>query len=131
MGNAQEALKYYFKTSFLNDHKHRSWRPIAWCSFLTGNYEQSCNYYSQIVTQTSPTAQDFLNYGHVLLASAQRKQAIEQYRSAITTLNGDVTRFVDMFRTDMSLLRDKGVTLDDIHLSIDSAIMLYNNSLKQ
>ena len=131
MGNAQEALKYYFKTSFLNDHKHRSWRPIAWCSFLTGNYEQSCNYYSQIVTQTSPTAQDFLNYGHVLLASAQRKQAIEQYRSAITSLNGDVTRFVEMFRTDMSLLRDKGVTLDDIHLSIDSAIMLYNNSLKQ
>ncbi len=131
LGQTDEALKYYFKTSFLNDSKHKSWRPIAWCSFLNGNYEQSCKYYSQIVLQDSPSAQDFLNYGHALLASGNHKDAIANYYSALVNLNGDFNKFVDMFRTDIPVLAGKRVPHDVIALAIDSAILQYKNNFPQ
>ena len=34
-----EALKCFFKVDYLDNKSHKAWRPIAWCSFLTGKYD--------------------------------------------------------------------------------------------
>ena len=37
-GRIEEALKYFFKVDYLASKGERTMRPIAWCSFLIGNY---------------------------------------------------------------------------------------------
>ncbi len=57
-----EALKCFFKVDYLDSKSHKAWRPIAWCSFLTGKYDQARNYYKKIL-DNQPNAQDLLNTG--------------------------------------------------------------------
>lgn len=48
-GRIEEALKYFFKVDYLASKGERTMRPIAWCSFLIGNYSQSVDYYNRIM----------------------------------------------------------------------------------
>ena len=49
-GRIEEALKYFFKVDYLASKGERTMRPIAWCSFLIGNYSQSVD------TASSPSS---------------------------------------------------------------------------
>ena len=56
-GRIEEALKYFFKVDYLASKGERTMRPIAWCSFLIGNYSQSVDYYNRIIAK-QPGAND-------------------------------------------------------------------------
>lgn len=117
-GNAAEALNNYFKADLIDEASHKAWRPIAWCSLLTGNYEQSEKYYRKITESDTPTAQDMLNHGHLLLCAGRVKEAVEAYRRAA---RADRAAFASSIANDAHYLAERGVSEADLHLAADAA----------
>lgn len=118
MGNTNDALQYYYKADFLNGAKHRAWRPIAWCSFITGNDERALNYYDKIINEDTPTAQDYLNRAHVLLCTKRITEAISNYKKSLE-IEGNAHSFREAFFNDAKHLSQRGITNNDMALIID------------
>lgn len=113
-----EALKCFFKVDYLDNQSHKAWRPIAWCSFLTGKYDQARNYYRKI-TDRQPNAQDLLNAGHTEWALQNIKGALDYYRQAVQMENGDFSKFQEQFNQDIPDLLIAGIEETDIALMLD------------
>ena len=109
----KEALQQYFKADLMNNAKHRAWRPIAWCSFLLSDYDKALDYYDRIEREDTPSAQDLLNRGHVLLCQGETQQAINTYRESLKRMNGDRQKFRAAFKGDALELRLHGVSAVD------------------
>lgn len=91
-------------------------RPIAWCSFLIGNYSQSVDYYNRIIAK-QPGANDYINRGHALLCSGQVKDAVASYMDAVDKSGGsEVLKTLD---DDLHYLLDAGVDKLTIALIFD------------
>ena len=108
-----EALQQYFKADLMEGAKHRAWRPIAWCSFLLNDYDRALDYYDRIVSDDTPTPQDLLNMGHVLLCQGKTQEAIERYRESLHGMDGDVKKFRKAFKGDAMELRLHGISTVD------------------
>ncbi|MDR0769528.1 MAG: tetratricopeptide repeat protein [Dysgonamonadaceae bacterium] len=117
--NYAEALKHYFKVEYLTDNKEKAWRSIAWCSFLTGKYEQALDYFRKII-ECNPNSIDYLNAGHAQLATGNRREALELYRSALNSDGNSHEKFRDAFAADIPDLQNAGVKIDDIPIILDS-----------
>ena len=124
-GNPAEALNYYFKADLIDEASHKAWRPIAWCSLLTGNYEQSDKYYRKIAESDTPTAQDMLNHGHMLLCAGRVKEAVEAYRRSA---KADGKAFAASIESDAHYLAERGVSEADLHLAADAATASDDNN---
>jgi len=116
-----EALKYFFKIDYLDSHNHKAWRPIAWCSFLLGKYEQAHNYYQKILNE-DPTSQDFLNAAHTEWAMRNLKFAANYYEKAVIEEQGDIYSFKEMFDADIPYLLAAGIDKADIPLMFDQVL---------
>ena len=115
-GRIEEALKYFFKVDYLASKGERTMRPIAWCSFLIGNYSQSVDYYNRIIAK-QPGANDYINRGHALLCSGQVKDAVASYMDAVhKTAGSEVLKTLDDAR---HYLLDAGVDKLTIALIFD------------
>lgn len=115
-GRIEEALKYFFKVDYLASKGERTMRPIAWCSFLIGNYSQSVDYYNRIIAK-QPGANDYINRGHALLCSGQVKDAVASYMDAVDKSGGsEVPKTLD---DDRHYLLDAGVDKLTIALIFD------------
>lgn len=112
-----EALKYYFKVGYL-DNQVKAWRPIAWCSFLTGKYRQARNYYGKIMDD-HPVMQDYLNAGHTEWALQHIREALELYRKAVEA-EGDFDKFREQFDQDIPNLLKSGIEEREIPLMLDT-----------
>lgn len=118
MRNFSEALKYFYKVDYLDSQSTKAWRPIAWCSFLTGKYDQARNYYRKILAN-QPTTQDYLNAGHTEWALQQLKQAVHYYQEAVRCEQGHFDTFLEAFQQDIPDLRQAGVEDEEIPLMLD------------
>ena len=67
----EEALKVYFKIEYLKPKNNKVWRPIAWCSFVTGKIDQSIKYFDKI-PDNEKKYYDWLNLGHAEWAKKNR-----------------------------------------------------------
>ena len=119
----EEALKYYYKVDYLDTKKHRSWRPIAWCSFLKGDFEQSRNYYEKIINNLTPTAHDYLNYGHLVLCSQGISGAIDFYVKALNKFENKHDVFAKAFNADAQVLTEKGIDVATLPLICDTVFL--------
>lgn len=117
----EEALHYYFKVEFLDEKSTRALRPIAWASFVSGDFDQSRSYYNRILTD-SPVASDYLNMGHLYLASGDVKEAINYYGLSIDNDNGDVELFIKNFNSDAKYLVNAGVEKSLLPLVVDAIL---------
>ena len=115
-----EALQQYYKADLMDGAKHRAWRPIAWCSFLLSDYERAIDYYDRIERDDTPTPQDLLNRGHVLLCQGNMQEAIMTYRRSLEGMNGDTAKFRAVFKGDAMELRLHGVSAVDQALIPDA-----------
>ena len=116
----QEALKCYFKVDYLDtSDQHKAWRPIAWCSFLIGKYEQARNYYQKI-EEKFPDMQDYLNAGHVEWAMNNAKAALSYYKKSVAKGGNDWNKFRDLFEQDVPDLLNAGIGKDEIPLMLDA-----------
>ncbi len=113
-----KALKCFFKVDYLDSKSHKAWRPIAWCSFITGKYEQAETYYDKIVLDR-PNEQDFLNAGHTQLALRRYKKALELYKRSVQSEQNNYHKFMEQFRQDLPELKAAGIPENDIPLLLD------------
>ncbi|MCD7850504.1 MAG: tetratricopeptide repeat protein [Parabacteroides sp.] len=113
-----EALKCFFKVDYLDSKSHKAWRPIAWCSFLTGKYDQARNYYKKIL-DNQPNAQDFLNSGHTEWALQNIKGALAHYQQAVQIENGNFSKFQEQFNQDIPDLLIAGIEETEVALMLD------------
>lgn len=125
--NYSEALKCFFKVDYM-DSNSKAWRPIAWCSFLTGKYDQARNYYKKILAD-QPNTQDLLNAGHTEWALQNIKGAIEFYRQAIEKEDGNFYKFQEEFNQDIPDLIVAGIEDSEISLMMDQLRYVLSDSL--
>ena len=113
-----EALKCFFKVDYLDNKSHKAWRPIAWCSFLTGKYDQARNYYKKIL-DNQPNTQDLLNAGHTEWALQNIKGALSFYQQAVQKENGNFLKFQEQFNQDVADLLIAGIEEAEVALMLD------------
>jgi tetratricopeptide (TPR) repeat protein len=113
-----EALQCYFKVEYLAPGNKKVWRPIAWCSFLTGKKEQAEKYFLQL-TEDEPGKHDYMNMGHVQWSLGNRKKALEFYRKSISKEGFSETEFLEVFDEDLPHLLNQGVDSDDVPIMLD------------
>ncbi|MBR5118064.1 MAG: tetratricopeptide repeat protein [Muribaculaceae bacterium] len=122
-GDYDNALQQYYKADFMPKAKHRAWRPIAWCSLLTGKHEQAVNYYEKIINDDTPSSQDHLNYGHVLQVMGHIADAINQYRKSLQLEGNDAEAFSKLYLADAKYVVNKmNIPASDFALVLDAAI---------
>lgn len=104
-----EAIKHYFKVEYLDgDKSTRSWRPIAWCSLVMGDYRTARTYYDRILTD-NPTAADYLNMGNLHLATGNVREAVNFYSLSIDSRpDADTEGFIADFIADLPTLTASG-----------------------
>ena len=116
-----EALKCYFKVEYLDKNGERAWRPIAWCSFLTGKYEQAMSYFEKII-EHGAEAQDFLNCGHTQFVMGSMNKALEYYKSAFIRFDNSIEKFNEAFTPDIPELLSAGVNPEHIPMMLDRMV---------
>ncbi|MBP5688588.1 MAG: tetratricopeptide repeat protein [Muribaculaceae bacterium] len=122
-GDYDNALQQYYKADFMPKAKHRAWRPIAWCSLLTGKHEQAVNYYEKIINDDTPSSQDHLNYGHVLQVMGRIADAIDQYHKSLLLEGNDAEAFSKLYLADAKYVVNKmNIPASDFALVLDAAI---------
>ncbi len=112
----EEALKCFFKVDYLAPKGERTLRPIAWCSFLIGNYTQSIDYYTRIIA-LHPDANDYINRGHALLCSGDIKGSIGNYTKAVSVSSPQSV--IDTITADSHYLYEAGIDSTTVALILD------------
>ena len=123
LNKVDDALKYYFKVNYLKPSDNKTLRPIAWCLFLQKKFIQSEEYYNKILA-SSPTAEDYMNYGHLKLVQNNIKDAINAYAECVKLCGKDFLKFASDFNNDSKYLSANGIASHDMALILD--IVHYN-----
>ena len=113
-----EALKCYFKVEYLAPGNKKVWRPIAWCSFLTGKKEQAEKYLKQLI-EDEPNKHDFMNMGHVQWSLGNHRYALEYYQKSISQDGFSENEFLEVFEEDLPHLLTQGIENDDVPIMLD------------
>lgn len=112
------ALKHYFKIEYINPGNQHILRPIAWCYFAQGELKKSDKYYKKVF-ELKPGYYDYINYGHLLWALGNRKEAIEMYIQSLRDVNFGVEDFLKTMEEDQPILVKNGINEKDIPLMLD------------
>lgn len=104
-----EAFARFFKVEYLEHDSLRSWRAIAWCSFLTGKDEQAQRYYTRILEHPKAGREDFINAAHAEWISGNCNHAYDLYKKAAAMCR-DNEDFFAIFDEDKPALKERGAT---------------------
>jgi tetratricopeptide (TPR) repeat protein len=115
----KEALDVYFKLDAEETENLKVWRAITWCAFVSGNIQQA-EYYANKLIETSATAHDYLNAGHIAWCSKQPKTALEFYRKSLDLQQNNWVLFLESFLKDKIYLVSNVVDADEIPLMLDA-----------
>lgn len=114
-----EAINQYYKVTFLDEQSLRPVRPLAWCLFVTGDYERSLRYFDRLLAE-NPTADDYLNMGHLALAMNDMPKAIDYYRQSVTGSDGSIETFTRKLSDDEKFLIRAGVDIRSLPMLADA-----------
>lgn len=95
------------------------WRPMAWCSFMAGDYDRSREYYERVLSD-NPDAKDYLNMGHLAWVEGRMSDAVNLYGRSLAARGADMQSLRDALRADLAMLASKGVSSDDLPLILDA-----------
>lgn len=121
LGRFKDALAVYFKLDALGEENVRVWRAISWCSFISGNLDQS-EYYTKKLLANEPNAHDYLNAGHISWCQHKLADAIEYYHKSLELQQNSWELFLEAFNEDKSFLTANGIDADEIPLLLDSIV---------
>jgi tetratricopeptide (TPR) repeat protein len=113
-----EALKCYFKVEYLSPGNRKVWRPIAWCSFLTGKKDQAKKYLMKLM-DAETNRHDLINMGHVEWSLGNRKSALDYYQKSISENGFSEAEFLEAFEEDLPHLLSQGIESDDVPIMLD------------
>lgn len=102
-----KALNYLRKAEFDNPEDSRLWRPLAWVLFALSDYESARKYWQKVLDD-SPTAEDYLNMGHLDAATGNIREALAHYRNS--QKDGDTEALIRRLETDKEILGNAGIT---------------------
>lgn len=122
MGRYRDAMKYYYKVDFQDEHNMRACRPLAWCAFLNREFEVSRKYYEKLLREDTPTFTDYMNMGHLAVASGNYRDAVNYYKLSMSDNKADADQFIAAVKEDYPSLMKAGVDIDKIPLVIDAAL---------
>lgn len=122
-----KALPVFYQLDLLYPDDSNIQRGLAWCAFVTAdssntNYSIAETYMEKAVYGDVATVNDYINYGHLLLCTGHRKEAIETYQRVIRLKDG-AELFLRQMEQDAALLSRKGITDETLTLVTDSALM--------
>ncbi|MFO8053864.1 MAG: tetratricopeptide repeat protein [Bacteroidales bacterium] len=118
------ALEYYYQAEHLSPDNYHIWRPLAWCSFVLGDFERA-QYYLSGLMKKEATKYDFMNAGHIALCQKDMKKASRLYLKSIEARKNDFKAFLEAFKDDKKHLLKHGVPEGKIALTLD--YIRYNN----
>jgi hypothetical protein len=78
------------------------------------------DYYDRISSDDTPSPQDLLNQGHVLLCQGMTREAIDTYRQALHKMDNNTSKFREAFKSDAMELRLHGISAVDLSLVPDA-----------
>lgn len=113
----EQAFEKLHKADYLKPDG-RALRALAWCSLLTGQYEQANKYYTKIMG-SQPTAEDCLNAGHAAWLAGQPSEALVFYQQCLRLQKKDYAA-PDFFNADADVLRKAGIKPDDLLIMRDA-----------
>lgn len=125
-GEIEEALKNYYKADYLRGSSEKTWRPIAWCEYLMGNYEKSQLYYDRLLTM-GDLYSDLLNAGHLALARGRIDNAIELYRRAAVNHPEGLDGLLKVFISDSEILQNTGIEPETLSMLADKIAYMYES----
>lgn len=111
-----EAFKFLYKADYLDSASGQAVRALAWCSLLTGKYEQAERYYTKVLAG-APTRADWLNAGHAAWLQGHVADAVSRYKRSLP--DEEPWRFLE---NDIPLLDKAGLTADDRSLMTDAVL---------
>lgn len=114
-----EAIDMFHKAEFLDEKSTKPLRPLAWVLFLSRRYDEARSYYDKILLD-NPSANDYLNMGHLAWASGNLPEAINLYKLASEEITLD--RVIAMIREDRENLETAGADTSVMTLLIDALI---------
>lgn len=122
-----DALQVFFHLDLICPDDKNIQRGLAWCAFTTASPDNdNCHiaeqYLENLVYGEKPEYNDYINYGHVLLATGHRKEAVSIYHKAVENKE-DRARFIKQMNDDKSLLLSKGISQEELALTIDATLM--------
>lgn len=118
MGNCEQAMDYYFKAEHISPDNYHIWRPLSWCSFVAGKFEQAEAYINRLMEREA-TKYDYMNAGHIAFCKGDMEKAGSFYIQSVEARNNDFRAFLDAFKDDRKYLLKHGVKEDDIALVLD------------
>ena len=102
---------------------HKILRPIAWCYFGLGRFDDSEKYYERLSAEKL-TAHDYINKGHLALCKGNKKEAIDYYKQSIISREITKEEFMSIFEEDRVILISHGVNQDDLPMLLDYLLFL-------
>ena len=131
-----EAVKAFYKAFYLDEKSGKALRPLAWSLLMDKQFDQARKYMEKILTDFEPHPDDFLNLGHLSLATGNFPEARNFYRLSIlsrpkpagsSAQDGSVPRqsldaFIEDMRADTPALSRIGVSPALVPLIVDALL---------
>ena len=119
MGQFAKAAKYYYKVNYLDEKSQRGRRQLAWCLMMQREFEKARKLYDELLS-SNPTADDYLNMGHLSLAMADDNNALNYYKLCIAQNGSTLDDFAEKLNNDVEAFSYMGLDPDIIPLIVDA-----------
>lgn len=83
LGHYSDAVNAFYKAFYLDEESGKALRPLAWSLLMDKQFDQSRKYYERVLTDFDPKPEDYLNMGHLSLATGRFAEAQNFYRLSI------------------------------------------------
>lgn len=121
-GRYRSAIDSLHKAEFIDEHSSKPLRPLAWALFLAGDLDGAEQYIRRVIAVENPTANDFLNAGHIAWARGRLPEAVNFYKLSLSERGGDSDELIKAIRKDRPYLEKAGINTSTMALVIDAII---------
>lgn len=134
LGNYTQAVNAFYKAFYLDEESGKALRPLAWSLLMDKQFDQSRKYYERIVSERDPLPEDYLNLGHLSLATAHYDEARNFYRLSVLSrprpagISGNeipsasIESFINDMKADAKSLAHIGIPANLVPLMTDAII---------
>lgn len=121
-----DAEALFHQAVYLDEHNREARCGLAWAQFLNHKFAEADRSYTALIAD-NPTAEDYLNGGHVARVLGQTRRAISLYARFAATKPDEPNALADALSTDRRWLIDAGVDTNADRLIIEAAQLFANN----
>lgn len=116
----QQAIELLHEYLYASNEPHRAYRPLAWCYFMTLQYDKSEEYYQKI---TKKTPSDYLHEVYLSLLRKDNKKAMPTAIELMRTAENPQAVF-QLVASEHAYIEDKGLSPAEVFLVLDTALLL-------